>query len=102
MAELSRSSRKMKAETAWYKAECRAVDAVCWLCRELIDYDADATIDDYAFQLDHFWPWEPYPNLRDDPTNYRPSHRLCNLKRGGEMPRPELGPLSRDWFGVGA
>lgn len=100
MVETSRSSRRMQLLTAQFKEDCRLVDAPCWLCTELIDYDADGTKDDYAFHLDHFWPWKQFPQYRDDPENFRPSHRLCNIRRGEEMPRPDLGSLSRDWFGV--
>jgi len=102
MAEISRNSRRMQQLTASYKEECRQRDAPCWMCRELIDYDADGQRDDYAFHLDHFWPWGTHPHLRDDPTNFRPSHRLCNINRGDEPPRPELGTLSRDWYGTAA
>ena len=100
MVETSRSSRLMLRLTAEFKAECQAADARCWLCLELIDYEADGQKDDYAFHLDHFWPWGTHPNARADPGNFRASHRLCNIRRGDEMPRPELGEQSRDWFGT--
>lgn len=98
VVDYSRSSRRMRKLTEEFKAECREADAVCWLCLQLIDYDADPTIDDYAFQLDHYFPWSTHKELREDPENFRASHRLCNITRGNELPRPGLGTTSRDWF----
>lgn len=99
MAEITRSSREMQKLTNEFKEKCRGEDAVCWLCLEPIGYDGDGTIDDFAFHLDHFWPWGKFPHLRADRSNFRASHRLCNIRRGEDMPRPELGRQSRDWFG---
>lgn len=94
----ARYTRRMQKLTADYKQACMERDDKCWLCSGLIDYDGDGTVDDYAFHLDHYWPWSTHPHLRYDPDNFRPSHRLCNIRRGEEPPRPELGTLSREWL----
>ena len=102
MRDTQRTSRRMQVLTEEYKTECREADAPCWLCDGLIDYNADGLRDDYAFHLDHYWPWSTHKELRFDPDNFRPSHRICNITRGDEMPRPPIGETTRDWFGRAA
>lgn len=93
-----RNSRRMQLLTDEYKRDCEQTDLPCWLCQQPIDYTGDGNTDDYAFHLDHYWPWSTHKELREDPDNFRPSHRLCNITRGDQPPRPPIGNTTRTWF----
>lgn len=92
-----RSTRAYQKLRAWFRAECEASGAVCWLCNLPIDYAAGQYEED-AFELDHFYPVSTHPEMVEDPENARPSHRRCNQVRGNGAPRPGLGATSVDWF----
>lgn len=77
-------------------AELRERRDPCWLCGEPIDYRLTGS-DPWAFSADHVKPWSKFPELREDPANYRASHLLCNQKRGNREAPPGLGLLSREW-----
>ena len=78
-----------------FLAECEAVNAPCWLCGQQIDYRVPhkdpktGAVNKEAFELDHAYPRSTHPELAEDPSNFRPSHRACNLKRSdgkGDLP----------------
>lgn len=98
MAGRNHSRRYIKLRDE-FRERSKSANAPCWMCGMPIDYDA--TADDYKnddrFELDHFQPWSTHPELREDPTNFRPSHAGCNRERGNGEARPGLGTLSRQW-----
>ncbi|WP_291479835.1 HNH endonuclease [Corynebacterium sp.] len=79
-----------------FKAHCRELGAVCWLCHQPIAYDAPAQTSD-AFEPDHAVPRDVAPELALDWDNLRPAHCSCNRARGKrDVPLP-LGPQTRAW-----
>lgn len=98
MANRSKSRRYIKV-SGEFRARCEADRLPCWLCGMGIDYAAphDDYKNDERFQLDHFHPWSTHPELREDPSNFRPSHAGCNRERSNGSPRPPLGIPSRQW-----
>lgn len=73
-------------------------EANCWLCTQPIDYAAPQGSTDESHNLDHFKTVDEYPELQEDPSNWRHSHRLCNQKRGKDAPSPGLGQAVPDWW----
>lgn len=92
-----RRTRNFVKLRAAFKEECANGHAVCHLCGQPIDYNADPAKSDDAFNLDHFFPVSLRPDLAEDPANFRPSHRGCNDDRGNDMVQPTLGIPSRVW-----
>lgn len=97
MSTHHRSTRRYQALREQFRDECRESGEPCWLCPFPIDYDAGQFEED-AFELDHFYPVSTHPDLAEDPSNFRASHRRCNQVRGNGAPRPGLGKTSVDWF----
>ncbi|OOB90771.1 hypothetical protein B0T42_10020 [Rathayibacter sp. VKM Ac-2630] len=88
---------ELKAE---FRSACEEEDARCWMCGLEIDYSIPPELSwkDPAFQLDHFFPVSKYPELQEDPGNFRASHARCNRDRGDGPPRPPLGVLSESFY----
>ncbi|ALI26570.1 hypothetical protein XA26_27300 [Mycolicibacterium fortuitum] len=38
-----------------------------------------------------------FPELADDPVNFRPAHLVCNQMRGDDDPHIDIGTPSEDW-----
>ncbi|MFI2216551.1 HNH endonuclease [Rhodococcus sp. NPDC019627] len=96
MSQTRVESRRYKALKREFRAACLESMAPCWMCGQEIHYAA-ADDEPDAFNLDHFYPWSTHPELREDPGNFRASHRACNIARGnGEAPLA-LGEPSEDW-----
>jgi 5-methylcytosine-specific restriction endonuclease McrA len=93
------NSRNMHKLRDAFKAESRADNAVCWLCKLPIDYAAawDDWDNDDRFQLDHLHPVSTHPELQEDPDGFRPSHAGCNNARSNKAPSAGLGVPSRQW-----
>ena len=76
------------------------VGARCWICGDRIDYGAKPG-SRFAWEPDHYYPVEDYPELEHDIANLRPSHSHCNRSRGLGKPRKrhaqDLGKPSRVW-----
>lgn len=96
MATGRRDSRSYRAARDRYRDECTRDDLPCHLCGQPIDYEAEQGHPD-AFELDHFYPVSDYPELVEDPGNFRPSHGSCNRRRGNRAAVYSLGVTSRDW-----
>lgn len=47
-----------------------------------------------AFELDHAYPRSTHPELAEDPSNFRPSHRACNIKRSDGKGDSPMGSVS--------
>ena len=73
-------------------------EADCWICKKRVDYAAKPGTTDLSHELDHYYPVSLYPDLQDDPANFRHSHRLCNRERGNGQPKVELGEPVPDWW----
>lgn len=91
-----RWSTKYRRERKRFRAKCEAVKAPCHLCGQGIDYTIPSG-DPNAWECDHFYPVEDYPELAEDPANFRPSHKDCNGSRGRDAVRPTLGTPSEEW-----
>jgi len=87
-----------------FYAEGKALDAAgdpkadCWLCKGRIDYAAPPNTTPESHNLDHAKSVDDYPELQQDPTNFRHSHALCNTQRGKHAPSLGLGEAVPDWW----
>jgi hypothetical protein len=70
--------------------------APCWLCGGDIDYRLDYP-HPYSWSLDHAIPVSDRPELMKDRNNFRSSHLDCNLQRGSDQPKLDLGVPSEVW-----
>lgn len=77
-----------------FSDKCREEECVCWICEEEIDYDLprDGT-HPWGFTVDHFKTQSGHPEDKNKEENLRPSHYLCNNRRGNRPPRKSI------WFG---
>lgn len=91
-----RSTRRYKQLRTEYRSKCRATHAHCWLCQKPIDYNLPREHPE-AFNLDHAIPVSARPDLAEDTKNFRPSHRVCNERRGNDDPDIDLGKPSESW-----
>jgi 5-methylcytosine-specific restriction endonuclease McrA len=96
-----RSTRRFKKDRATFRARCELAAAVCWLCedprRARIDYTLKYPHPE-SFTVDHFIPRSKRHDLAEDPANYRPSHKVCNERRGADRdPRIPIGITSEVW-----
>lgn len=94
-ASPGQGTRRYMKLRAIFLDECKEANAPCWLCGQPIDYriphndPATGAVNREAFELDHAYPRSTHPELAEDPSNFRPSHRACNLKRSdgkGDLP----------------
>ena len=77
----------------------RAIPAAdCWICHKRIDYHAEPGTTDLSHELDHYYPVSLYPDLQDDPANFRHAHRKCNRERGNGQPKLDLGDVIPAWW----
>lgn len=95
------STRRFKQLKDQFYRKCRRERPVCWLCGQPIDYDVEPGSTDDSLTLDHRFPVSKRPDLQDDPANFMPAHRSCNIRRGDSDPYQSLGTFSRDWTGEG-
>jgi len=91
-----RSTRRYKELRATFRSKCKANSLPCWLCGNTIDYYLPSAHQD-AFNLDHAVPRSQRPDLAEDPANFRPSHKICNEKRGADAPQIPIGQPSEPW-----
>jgi len=70
----------------------------CWLCDSAIDYVADPHTTPDSHNLDHYKTVKDFPELQDDPANFRHAHMACNLARGAKAPSLGLGEAVDDWW----
>jgi len=91
-----RSTRRYKTLRADFRRKCRINDLPCWLCGKPIDYQLPKEHHE-SFNLDHAVPRSERPDLAEDPTNFRPSHRVCNERRGTAAPEIPIGQPSEAW-----
>lgn len=91
-----RSTRRYKSLRAEFKRKCSANDSPCWLCGRPIDYTLPSNHPD-GFNLDHAIPKAERNDLAEDPANFRPSHKVCNERRGAGAPKIDIGAPSETW-----
>jgi hypothetical protein len=65
--------------------ECRARNALCWRCRQPINYRAAMRTAD-SFEADHYHSVATHPQLALSWDNLRPSHARCNQARRDDKP----------------
>jgi hypothetical protein len=98
------NTRRMKTLRAEFFAEGKRLDAAgdpaadCWLCKQRIDYDVDPGTTAASHNLDHYFTVVEHPELQEDPTNFRHSHKECNGERGDRSPLLGLGDAVPDWW----
>ena len=76
-------------------------NAPCWICGKPINYAAPAGDPD-AWEPDHYLTVADHPEFANDITNIRPSHSVCNRRRGqadraAKKRLEDLGEPSEDW-----
>ena len=91
-----RSTRRYKTLRAEFKRQCKARQSPCWLCGKPIDYTLPKEHPE-VFNVDHAIPKSERNDLAEDPANFRPSHRVCNERRGASAPNIEIGQPSEAW-----
>lgn len=105
------NSRRMHKLRAEFFAEGARLDADpdtraladCWLCPPgegaRIDYVAAPSSTPDSHNLDHFYPVDDYPELQEDPDNFRHAHFDCNARRGKRAPSAGgLGAPMPQWW----
>lgn len=70
----------------------------CRLCRTPIDYVAAAGSTPDSHHLDHYRPVRDFPELQEDPDNFRHAHASCNQSRRADAPSAELGEPMPAWW----
>ncbi|QOP65414.1 HNH endonuclease [Gordonia phage Diabla] len=65
-----------------FRFRCREEKPDCWICGEPIDYETRGG--HWSLNVDHYIP--RYHGGTDDEKNLRPSHMLCNSRRGHRLP----------------
>ena len=75
----------------------RARGAVCWQCKQPIDYAVRPSSTPESYEPDHRFPVETHPELALIPENVMPCCRSCNRARGRKAGIDNLGRRSRDW-----
>lgn len=100
MSRHHKSTRNMNKLRAEFFNQGKDEDAHCWLCNQLIDYDSAPGTTDDSHELDHYHPASTHPELQEDPTNFRHSHRRCNRQRGNQDPTTiaDLGETVPAWW----
>lgn len=106
MSTMRVNTRRMNALRDVFFEEGRRLDAdpatrdqaVCWICRGRIDYDAEPGTTEESHELDHYYPVAERPDLQEDPAGFRHSHRLCNRQRGRRPPAGDLGDEVPKWW----
>jgi hypothetical protein len=78
-----------------FKARCQATNAVCWRCRQPIDYRARPQTP-CAFEIDHRYPVRTHPHLQYESSLFEASHSKCNRSRGSR-PAPTGEWVRADW-----
>lgn len=105
MSKRTHTREDQRLRTEFFQ-EGKALDAAgdseadCWLCRTRIDYTVDPGTTQDSHTLDHYFPVDDYPELQNDPDNFRHAHFSCNSSRGKrEANRNGLGEPMPAWWG---
>ena len=85
--------RTLKRE---FRARCQATNAVCWRCRQPINYRAQPQAPD-AFEVDHKYPVSTHPDLAYQVHLWRPSHSRCNRSAGANPPPTAARWVRANW-----
>jgi 5-methylcytosine-specific restriction endonuclease McrA len=87
------TNRDVRHGSAWrqlahrFKLACAAEQAVCWHCRQPINYHAPTRTAD-SFEADHVVSVRANPGLALQVSNLRPAHARCNQARIDECRPP--------------
>jgi hypothetical protein len=88
---------KKLAEQGDPEADCW-LGELCYLGGVPIDYEVPAGATEASHNLDHYQTVSEHPELQDEPTNFRHSHRLCNERRKTSIPTGGLGEPVPAWW----
>ncbi|MFD7247789.1 hypothetical protein ACFV6Y_38310 [Streptomyces massasporeus] len=91
-----RENHRYKKLKAQFRKECEEDQADCWLCFDVINYSLPHEHPE-SFSVDHAKTVKEYPELAEDPLNFRPSHLICNQRRGDDEPHLDIGEPSEEW-----
>lgn len=99
------NTRRMHRLRKEFFDEGRRLDAAgdpsanCWIDGERINYAATPGTTPDSHELDHYYSVANYPELQEDPSNFRHAHKLCNGTRGADGQTYDLGEQVPDWWG---
>jgi len=99
-----KNTRRMHLLRKEFFEQGQALDAAgdpaanCWRDGGRIDYDAPPSSTPESHNLGHFKSVRDFPELQEDPTNFRHEHTLCNQVAGADMPELGLGEQVKDWW----
>ena len=97
-------SRRFEEDKQAFFADGKRMDeagdpaADCWICGKRIEYAVQPGSTDMSHELDHYYPYSLYPELHDDPANFRHAHRKCNRERGNGQPKSSIGDVIAQWW----
>lgn len=74
----------------------REAGRVCARCGQRIDYELPRW-HPQSCHAGHIKSWHDFPELRVDPQNFQPEHKLCNETAGKDGAPVGLGTTSEDW-----
>lgn len=98
------NTRAMHARREAFFQEGKQLDAAgdpaadCWICKARIDYNVQPDSTEDSHNLDHYFTVDAHPELQEDLSNFRHSHRRCNRQRGKDAPSAGLGDPMPDWW----
>lgn len=106
VASKRKHTRRAQAQRTAFFDEGKRLDADpetrhladCWICETRIDYSVEPNSTEDSHNLDHALAVDDYPELQDDPENFRHSHRRCNGSRGKRDLEAGLGEQVEDWW----
>lgn len=98
------NTRRMHLLRDEFFAEGKRLDSLndpaanCWRDGMRIDYDAAPNTTPDSHNLGHYKSVRDYPELQEDPGNFRHEHALCNQVAGADMHELGLGNPVKNWW----
>lgn len=98
------NTRRMHQLRDAFFAEGKQLDAAgdpaanCWRDGMAIDYSVAPNSTPDSHNLGHYKSVRDFPELQEDPTNFRHEHALCNQVHGADMHSLGLGEPMPDWW----
>ena len=94
--QFKKLKEKFRAECARQRNPDGSTGAPCWLCSGSIDYRLEWP-HPFSFSLDHKVTVKENPALLLDRENFAASHWDCNMARGTDDPKIDIGICSEIW-----
>ena len=106
MAGVRTNTRRMHKLRDEFFAEGKRLDADpdtrelanCARCGDRIDYSVPPSTTPDSHNLGHFYPVTDFPELQEDPDNFRHEHFDCNVRAGNREPELGLGEQMPAWW----